>query len=132
MISYKTLTGGEVTYWHGNLLFWMSMGVYTLEAANMKRHGHYISQRYVVVKLYDKQTNHTRIITEEYPADFDDYEIIYRWISGTASCDCVRGEKLYGPTLDFECNRGPNRFIIKKLTIGGEPNNCVLTYKEFR
>ncbi len=132
LINYKTLSGCEITYFNGKLHIWVPDGMYVLKAATLKPHGAYSGYREVLLYLYDTECDRTKIKKETYDPSFDDYEIIYRWIVGTASCDCVRGRKLYGPTLSFKCNRGPNRFILKKMVIKGEKSNCVISYKGYK
>jgi hypothetical protein len=132
MINYKSLTGGEVLYLEGVLYLWMPWGVYTLNAVDMKRHGQYSGPREVIVDLMDTENGMGKVLTLVYNDSYDDYELIYKFISGSASCDCIRGEMLYGPTLNYACNKGPNRFIIRKMAIKGEPTNCILTYKGYR
>lgn len=133
MLNYKSLSGGEVLYWHGELYFWMASGVYSLKASNLKKHHQINNRRKVDLTILDTENGNESTISTVYPADFDDYEIIYRLISGTASCDCVRGQLLYGSTLEFICNKGPNRFVLKKMAIIGEDNSedLIMRFKAF-
>lgn len=132
MLNYKTLTGGEVLYDNGMIYFWMPWGCYSVRASTIKRHRAYTGPRQVTFTFVDT-TNHTKYnYTETYPEGFDDYEIIYRWISGSGACDCHRGKIVYGDNIVFPCNKGPNRFVLRKMAIKGEHLNCIIDYKEYR
>ena len=131
MASHKLVPGAEITYWAGDLLFWTQEGVYTVIAETIKRHEKIKDSRLVIIHLYDTQACRYATYVEMYPAIFDDHEIIYRWLFGAGACDCVRGQLIYGPNSLFNCNNGPNRFIIRKLAIKGEDSKCVIDYKGF-
>ena len=87
--------------------------------------------REVSLTIQDTQTGVIGKVKTTYPQDFDDHEIIYRLISGVASCDCVRGQILYGDKQPYECNNGLNRFVLKKMAIHGKPYDCVMTFRRY-
>ena len=145
MISYKALTGVEIQHWEGMIYFWMSWGVYSLQANTLHRHGKYTGNREVNFWLLDLCNGNTTMYTTRFDDSFDDWEIINRYISGTGACDCVRGHMMYGQDARYPCNRNKmtgsitdNRFIIQKMVIKGEPTssggaklNCVVSYKGY-
>lgn len=132
LVNYRDIAGGEVSYWNGVIYFWVADGVYTVKAASVKKYRCSNGPRQVMLDFLDTESDFHKVISKTFNSELDDYELIYRFISGSASCDCVRGSMIYGPTLDFPCNNGPNRFILRKMVIKGETNNCVLEYKRYK
>ncbi len=129
--SYKTLNGSEVFYWNGEVSFWLPDGVYTVIGTQIHSHGSYTGPRDVEITIKDKATGYTRIVTRSYPDEFDDYEIIHRWLFGAGACDCQRGKALYehtGVDLEFGCSK--NKYVVLRLAIKGK-TNCILNFKRF-
>jgi hypothetical protein len=131
ILNYKTLTGCEVSYFEGSLDIYVPEGVYTLKVDTLHCHGAYTGSRHVTAEIIDSNAGFAQNVGLMYDDTFDDYEIINRWITGTASCDCTRGKLLYGETIKFKCNKGNNRFLLRKLTIKGEPKDCVIKFKAY-
>ncbi len=131
MINYRNLAGGEVSYWNGIIYFWMPFGVYTVNASLVRKYVCDAEPRQVTLSFVDTETDFHKVVSRTFSSELDDFELIYRFISGSSSCDCVRGHMIYGPTQDFECNEEANRFVLRKLAIRGEDHNCVLTYKGY-
>lgn len=132
MINYRNLAGGEVTYLDGIMYFWVRDGVYTVEARRVKKYKCQAESRRVVLDLVDTEPDYHKTATKSFNTELNDFELIYRFICGSAACDCVRGNLMYGPEQHYNCNEGANRFIVRKMAIKGETNNCVLEYKEYR
>ncbi len=132
MINYRNLAGGEVSYWDGVIYFWMEDGVYTVDAKSIQRHKCGNSDKEVTLFLRDMKTGFTKEVAVPCKG-LDDFELIYRFISGAAACDCVRGGIVYGTTLKFSCNHSePNRFVLRKMVIRGESSKCALKYKGYK
>lgn len=130
MINYRNLAGGEVSYWNGIIYFWMADGVYTVKASTVQRHRCNCDSREITLSFIDTENNFKKCVSVPCKG-LDDFELIYRFISGSASCDCIRGEIIYGTDLQFPCNDGPNRFVLRKMAIKGEDSNCILQYKGY-
>lgn len=129
--NYLRTGAVEVTKCGDKIHYWVSGGVYSVLSYTIKTHGQYSGLRFVSVDILDTYTGFGKVITFEYSADFDDYEIIHRWVFGTDSCDCARGKLLYKKKKHFKCNKNSNRFILRELTIKGGKKDCVLKYRGF-
>lgn len=138
MICYKALSGVEMQHWKGYIYFWLPEGVFSLAAATLHRHGRYHGTRKVSFWLLDTENGHMDNYTETFDESFDDWEIINRYIRGTGSCDCQRGQMMYGKQgaiydteAQYNCNKGPNRFLITKMVIKGAKLNCIIRYRGY-
>jgi len=111
-------------------MFWTGHGCYSLNPTQLSTHKDIKCKREVLLDIEDKVNGYRAVVSTFYDKDFDDYEIIHRWIWGASSCDCVRGDLLYKGQKTFKCTRG--RFVLHKMNILGDKRDCVIYYKEFK
>jgi len=132
MITYTSLANVDTQQWKGQTYLWTDYGVYSFRSASVHRHKNITRPRQVEFWLTDTITGKSNHCVTTFPTDYDDWEIINRYVSGTGKCDCVRGQMMYGEGRDFSCNKRDNRFVITKMVIKGDGLNCVVNYKGYR
>ena len=131
MLHYKALSGVEIQHWQGQTYLWTEHGVYSFRSASLHKHKHISRPRQVEFHLLDRETGKRGHCITSFAEDYDDWEIINRYTTGTGKCDCQRGRMIYGENHEFPCNLGDNRFILQKMVIKGEDLNCVVNYRGY-